>query len=152
MSETSPSTHGRTSGTSGSRGRAVGDSAWAGWVVFGGLIMPLLGGLDVVAGIVALVKEDYYQGGRHGLVVTTSWTTWGWLQIVVGLVVIAAGVALLLGRRWGRVVTVVVGMLSVVEGFVFASVAPLLGAIFVALAAVTVFAVITHGSDLTGLR
>lgn len=151
MSQTMPSTPADPSGARGRSSRAAGDSAWAGWVVFGGLMMPLLGGLHAVAGLVALFKEDYYQGGRQGLLVTMSWTAWGWTQIVVGLLLIAAGVELLLGQAWGRFVTVVVGLLSIVQSFVFASVAPFWAAIFIALAGVTVFAVITHGSELTGL-
>ena len=35
-------------------------SGWAGWVVFGGVMLILLGIFHVIQGIVALVNDDYY--------------------------------------------------------------------------------------------
>ena len=34
-------------------------SGWAGWVVFGGVMLILIGIVHVVQGIVALVNDDY---------------------------------------------------------------------------------------------
>jgi hypothetical protein len=140
--------HGAPSSTFDPRRSGPGATGWVGWVVFGGLIMLLLGGFHVIAGFVAFFKDDYYRLGHQGLLVPMSWTAWGWVQIVFGVVLAVAGVGLLLGRIWGRVVTVIAALLSIVEDFVFLSAAPVWYIISITLAALTVYAVIMHGGEI----
>jgi hypothetical protein len=44
-------------------------------------------------------------------------TTWGWVHLVLGVVVTAAGVALFPGATWARALAVVLAGLSVITGF-----------------------------------
>jgi hypothetical protein len=66
-------------------------SGWAGWVVFGGVMLILLGIFHVIQGIVALVNDDYYLVTKNGLVLNFDFTTWGAVvSAVVNLLFIAA--------------------------------------------------------------
>src|SRR5687768_18600015 len=78
-------------------------SGWVGWILFAAVIMLLVGAFHVIQGLVALFKDDYYVVGTSGLVLDVSYTAWGWIHIVGGLVVVAAGVALFAGKMWARV-------------------------------------------------
>lgn len=51
--------------------------AAAGWVLFAGLMMLVIGIFNVVQGLVALFKDEVYVVGASGLIVTTDFTTWG---------------------------------------------------------------------------
>src|SRR5664279_5530446 len=93
---------------------ARGTSGWVGWVAFAGVIMFMLGIFHVVEGIVALAKNEYFLVGRNGLVVNIDYTAWGWTHIIAGIIVMLAGVGVLAGQVWARVVGVVVAMLSMV--------------------------------------
>lgn len=53
-------------------------NAVAGWVVFAGAVMFVVGVFDVIQGLVALFKEEVYLIPASGLVVSTDYTLWGW--------------------------------------------------------------------------
>jgi hypothetical protein len=46
-------------------------------------------------------------------------TTWGWIHLILGIVVALAGVGLLAGRTWARVVGITLAVLSAIANFMF---------------------------------
>jgi hypothetical protein len=82
-----------------------------------------------------------------GLALSTNFTTWGWTQICLGAVVLLAGIFLLRGRLWARIVTVIVAMLSIVLDFVFFPVTPFWSAMSITLTVISIYAVLVHGGD-----
>ena len=85
-----------------------GPSGWVGWIAFAGTMMLLLGSFHVIQGIIALVQDEYYLVGANGLTVQLDYTQWGWTHVILGVLVAAAGLALLVGQMWARVVAVLV--------------------------------------------
>jgi hypothetical protein len=77
-----------------------------------------------------------------------SYSAWGWSHILVGVVVGLAGVALWRGRMWGRVVAVVVAVISILANFSFMSAAPAWSIVGIVLGVLVVYAVVVHGGDL----
>src|SRR5690348_1508524 len=77
---------------------------WAGFVVFAGIMMLVTGGFEIIDGIVALVRDEYYLVTRNGLVLSMDFTAWGWTHLILGAVAVAAGVGVLYGKMWARVV------------------------------------------------
>src|SRR3954453_162026 len=67
-------------------------SGWAGWVLFGGVMLILIGIVHVVQGIVALVNDDYYLVTKDGLVLNLDFTSWGWTHLVLGVLIGVVGV------------------------------------------------------------
>ena len=95
-------------------------SAWSGWAIFAALVMLTIGAVDIIQGIVALVKDETYLITESGLLVTTEFTTWGWSLIIWGIVLILAGAALFSGKEWGRwfgIVAVIVNMIGQIAWF-----------------------------------
>jgi len=95
-------------------------SAWSGWIVFAAAVLLTVGALDIIQGIVALVKDETYLVTASGLLVTTDFTTWGWSLIIWGIVLILAAMALFAGREWGRwfaIVAVVVNGIAQIAWF-----------------------------------
>src|SRR4051794_9596337 len=84
-----------------SRREATG---WMGWILFAAVMMVTVGVLHAIQGFVALFKDTYFLVSKSGLVVNVDYTAWGWVLIVLGLLVAGAGVALFSGRMWGRIV------------------------------------------------
>jgi hypothetical protein len=130
-------------------GRQAAESrgAWSGWLVFASLMMAAIGLVHLGTGFIALFQEDYYTVSPKGLAVSTNFTSWGWTQIGVGAVVLLAGIFLLRGRLWARIVTVIVAMLSIVLDFVFLPVTPFWSAMSITLTVISIYAVLVHGGD-----
>ncbi len=92
-------------------------SGWAmGLTAFAGLMMLMLGGWWVIAGLVAIVNDDFF-------VVTQDWifqfstTSWGWIHLSLGVVVLFAGVGVFSGAVWARTVGVILAVISGLVAF-----------------------------------
>lgn len=127
----------------------AGDTpGWMGWLAFAATIMVLMGLLYVVAGLVTLVESNYYGVSTSVLVVHQNWTTLGWTQLVLGALVIAAGVALLRGRLWARIAAVALAGIGVVENFLSIGAAPVWNTLLVGLGIVVIYVVLVHGAEI----
>ncbi len=140
--------------TSTSQGTAQGrtqarqqePSGWAGWVVFAGAMLILVGIFQVIQGLVAVFDDGFYLVRPSGLVVNVNYTTWGWVHIIVGCIVAAAGVGVLDGRIWARVIGVGVAFVSALISLGFLSAYPIWAILMIALAVVVIMALTVHGS------
>ena len=94
-------------------------SFWAGWVLFAGIVMVVIGSLDFFQGLIAIIRDKYYVLTPTQIVVFDM-TTWGWVMLLWGIVVALAGFALLSGSGWARWFTIVVVSLNFIVqlGFV----------------------------------
>src|SRR4029450_3918670 len=87
-------------------------TAWAGWVVFGGVMLIMLGAFQIVQGLVALFDDGFYLVGQNNLVVNVHYNTWGWIHTISGIVAILTGIGLLAGNMAARIVGVGIAFLS----------------------------------------
>ena len=79
-------------------------SAWSGWAIFAAIVMLTIGTIDIIQGLVALLKDETYLITESGLLVTTNFTAWGWSLLIWGIVLILAGAALFGGQGVGALV------------------------------------------------
>ncbi|MDX6301464.1 MAG: hypothetical protein QOF53_2678 [Nocardioidaceae bacterium] len=125
-----------------------GMSAWVGWIAFAGMMLMMLGVFHVIEGIVALTKSSYFLVHSSGLVVNVNYTTWGWVHIIAGCVVVAAGAGVLNGAIWARVIGVAVAFVSTIISIGFLSAYPIWSVLMIALSVVVIMALTVHGSDI----
>ena len=74
-------------------------------------------------------------------------TSWGWIHLLVGLVVAVAGLAVLGGRTWGRVVGITLAMLSALANFLFIPYYPFWALTVIVLDIFIIWALAAHGRD-----
>lgn len=125
----------------------VRPTAWVGWIYFASVMMILVGGMQVIAGLVAIFKEEYYVAGPNALV-AFDFTAWGWIHLVLGVLVFAAGFALLAGRLWARILATLLIVLSALSQLAFLGAYPLWSIIAISIDALVLYAVTMHGSEL----
>ena len=130
-----------------SRATDRGTSAWVGWIAFAGMIMVMLGSFHIIEGAVALTKEEYFLVSRSGLVVNVDFSTWGWVHLIAGLIVLIAGVCVFTGQIWARSVGVIVALVSALFNLGFLAAYPLWSVIMIALDVTIIMALTVHGSD-----
>ena len=123
-------------------------SGWAGWVVFAGAMLILVGIFQVIQGLVAVFDDGFYLVHSSGLVVDVNYTTWGWTHVLIGIVAVLAGLGLLAGNILARVVGVIVAMVSAVVNMAFVAAYPVWSLMLIALDVIVIYAIIAHGREL----
>ena len=130
------------------RSGQAGTSAWVGWIAFASMMLLMLGAFHVVAGIVALAEDEYFLVAPSGLVLNIDYTTWGWVHLIGGLIVAGAGVGVLAGQMWARVVGTVVAAVSAILNIVFIAAYPLWSISMIVLSVIAIMALTVHGSEI----
>lgn len=94
-------------------------SGWAiGGITFAGVIMMITGSFQAIAGLVAIFNDDFFVAARN-YTFDLDVTAWGWIHLILGIIVAAAGLSLLAQRAWAAVLAVVLAALSAIENFFF---------------------------------
>jgi hypothetical protein len=137
-----------TSARSGAGPAGPQTTGWVGWIVFAGVMMLILGMFHAFQGLIALFQQDYYLVAANGLTVHLDYTGWGWTHLIFGIVVIAAGAALLVGQTWARVVAVVLAVLSAVVNAGFLAAYPVWSAIMIGVDILVIWALTVHGGEM----
>jgi hypothetical protein len=126
-------------------------TGWTGWVVFGGVMLIVMGGFQITQGLVALFDDGFYAVGSEGLVVNVDYNTWGWVHLVIGLVGVLVGIGLLAGNLAARMAGVVIAALSALVNMAFISAYPVWSVLVIALDVIVIFAIIVHGREVKGV-
>jgi hypothetical protein len=123
-------------------------TAWAGWVVFAGVMLIMLGTFQIIEGLVALFDDGFYAVASNGLVVDVDYNTWGWVHTGIGLIAVLAGLGLLAGNMAARVVGIVIAFLSALVNLAFLSAYPVWSTIMITVDIIVIYAIIVHGREL----
>jgi len=125
-------------------------TGWAGWVGFAGLMMILSGIFQVIAGLVGIFRDTFYliADNSNQLLVIQNIHTWGWVNLIVGAIVILAGISLFSGTTWSRVIAVLMAMGAAITNLVAMSLYPVWSIIGITLSVLVIYAVIVHGREL----
>jgi hypothetical protein len=127
---------------------STGMTGWVGWVVFAGIMMVILGAFHAIEGLIALFEDDYFLVSKTGLTLHVDYTTWGWVHLIGGIIVIAAGIALLAGKTWARVIAVICAVISAIVNIGFLSAYPIWSTIMITLDILIIWALTVHGGEL----
>jgi len=119
-----------------------------GFIIFAGVMMIIAGGFQALAGLVALFEDEFYVTTPNYLLELDA-TGWGWIHLLLGLVVFFAGFAVMSGQTWGRVVGVILAVLSAVSNFAFIPYYPFWSMTIIAIDIFIIWALTAHGRDIT---
>jgi hypothetical protein len=127
-------------------------SGWAvGWTAFAGVMMVIQGTWWVIAGLVALFNDEFFVTTPN-YVFRFDLTTWGVIHLAVGVLILAAGVALFSGVVWARTVGVLMAGVGLVAGFAWMPYYPLWGILLVVISIAVIWSLTVHGRDIEDLR
>ncbi|MBS1838353.1 MAG: hypothetical protein JST64_11740 [Actinobacteria bacterium] len=123
-------------------------SGWAaGYAGFAGVMLVVVGFFQAVAGLVALVNDEFFVVGQEW-VFKFDVTTWGWIHLIVGIVILASGFGIFTGNAAARTVGVLVAVLSAVVNFLWLPWYPVWAIIVIALDVAIIWALTAHGHDI----
>jgi hypothetical protein len=142
--------HAASRATSRSSRADSGSRATSGWavglIVFAAIMLMMAGTFQFLAGLVALFENEFYVTTRN-YVFQLDATTWGWIHLLLGIVLGIAGWGLLSGRTWARVVAITVAAISALANFLFLPYYPFWALTIIALDVLVIWAVAAHGRD-----
>lgn len=117
-----------------------GSAPASGWTMFAAFLMIFGGALAIFQGAAAIA--------RNGVFVTTSdysyeysIRSWGWIHLILGIVVVLGGFALFRNALWARMLAVLLAGLSMVANFVWLPHYPVWSIILIAMDIIIIWAV-----------
>ena len=123
-------------------------NSWAvGWTGFASIMMMLGGAWWIMAGIVALANDTFYVVGNE-YIFQFDVTTWGWIHLVLGVVILVAAFGLLSGEVWARTVGVIIAVVWALFAFAWLPWYPVWAILLITIAVFVIWALTAHGRDL----
>jgi hypothetical protein len=122
-------------------------SGWAiGWTYFAAFMMMMIGVWHAIAGLAALINDEF-------LVLTQEYvfkfdaTTWGWIHLIVGVIVVFAGFGLFSGAVWARTIGVIMAIVSGIAAFAWLPYQPFWSLLLIFAVISVIWALTVHGRD-----
>lgn len=121
-------------------------SGWAvAGITFAGTILIVLGIFQAIEGLAAIFDDQFY-------VVTQNYafdldvTAWGWIHLLLGVLLVLVGFALLGGSAWAGVTAIVLAVLSAISNFFFIPYYPFWSLLMIGLAIWIIWAITRPGA------
>ena len=131
-------------------GSSTYQSRPAGWVVgmamFAATMMVVIGFFHVVQGLAALFQNEIYVVGAQ-YVFSFDLTAWGWIHLMAGILLVAAGFAVWTGRVWARSVGIGFAVLSMIANFLFLPYYPVWSLLIIALDVFVIWALCVYTGE-----
>lgn len=85
-----------------------------GWILFASIMMVVVGTMGAINGLIALINDEIYVVGSERII-AFDFTTWGWIHLILGIIVVLAAFALLQGAMWARILAAVLAGMSIIS-------------------------------------
>ena len=127
-------------------------SGWAfGFAAFAGAVMLMIGIFQAFAGLAAIFNDEFFVVGPN-YTYDLDVTAWGWIHLILGVVVAFAGISVYSGATWARTVGIVLAILSAVANFFFIPYYPVWAVLIIALDIAVIWALTVYGPEQAAAR
>jgi hypothetical protein len=123
----------------------VGQRA-SGLTVFAAALMVVTGIWQIFVGIAALFRDVVYVATPQ-YIYSFDLTAWGWVHLILGILVTVTGFGVISGQTWARVVGILLVGLSLIANFMFLPHYPVWSVIIIALDVAVIWALATYRRD-----
>ena len=112
-----------------------------GWMIFASIILVIAGLYDIIWGITALAKDEYF----INQVLFANLTFWGWFYLILGIIGVCAGFAILAKQQWARWFGVIWAGANMILMFVVIWTYPLWALAIITLDVLVIYGLVTYG-------
>ena len=88
------------------------DKTHSGWVTFAGVMLFVVGVLNVIYGIAAIGDSSFFVQDQKYIL--SNLNTWGWVTLIIGVIQLFAAFSLWSGGTYGRVIAIFAASLSAI--------------------------------------
>lgn len=114
-------------------------------MIFAAAMMVMVGIWQVFVGIAAIAEDNFFVVAPN-YTYEIDTTAWGWIHLILGIVVALAGFFLFTGATWARAVGIVLAGISAIANFFFLPYYPLWAIIIIAVDVFVIWALANAGS------
>jgi hypothetical protein len=123
-------------------------SNWAvGFTIFAACMMVLIGSFQAIQGLAAIFEDEFFVVTRD-YVYGFDVTAWGWIHLILGIIVMSCGIGLFGGSVWARTGGVIAAILSGIANFLFLPYYPVWSMLIIAVDVAVIWALTAHGRDI----
>lgn len=122
-------------------------TGWTGWVAFAAYMLMISGALSGLMGFLAVINSNWTLWNNNNLPYGSTYG-WGWVSMLVGLVVFSIGAALMRGSMFARTVAVLIAAGSLIVHFATLYVAPFWSLTVITINILVIWAVMVHGKEM----
>lgn len=126
-------------------------TGWVGWIAFAAIFMVLAGFFQAIFGLTALFNSTVIVSAPSS-VWLVDLTTWGWAHLLLGVILAVAGLSLIKGSMWARVVAVIVVGISAIANFLSIPIYPLWSLIIITVDIFVIYAITAHGGEMMEMQ
>jgi hypothetical protein len=108
--------------------------------------MWILGFFHGIAGLAGILENEFYVATPN-YIFQFDVTTWGWIHLILGVVVFMGAFAVMRGAVWGRTVGVIIAVISILLNFSWLPYYPIWSLLMIAAGAFVIWALTAHGRD-----
>jgi hypothetical protein len=123
-------------------------TGWVGWAAFGAMMLLMVGSFQIINGFIAIFDPGYYLVTANGLALTVDYTVWGWVHLALGALAVGAGLGILAGQTWARVVGIVFAGVSLIVNLGFTAAYPIWSLTVMTLDVLVIYALAVHGREM----
>jgi hypothetical protein len=138
----------RSTDEGGAMSTEVSSATKSGWVTFAGIMLIVAGGTRIIDGLWALKRDDELESApqlQELLVFDDNLAAWGWFYLILGIVLIAAGVAVFGRVEWARWVGILFVSISMFLHFAWMYAFPVQALVAVVIDALVLYALAAYG-------
>ena len=125
--------------------------AAAGWSLFAAIILTIVGLFQIIAGTSAILKDNVFVI-TNDYVVNINLTQWGWIHLVLGILLVLVGLGILSGNVVARTIGVIIAAMSAIANFAFIPWQPRWSIVIIAIDIAVIWALTAHGRDVEMLN
>jgi hypothetical protein len=113
-----------------------------GWLIYSAIMLLLVGIKLILDGLWALDRSDtavdelYYEADLG---------TWGWIVLITGILVFAAGIAVLYRKTWAQVVGIAAATIAIIASFLWLFAYPVSALIGIMLGSLVIYGLAVYG-------
>ena len=114
-----------------------------GWVLFAGIMIIILGALNIIWGIAAIDNSKFFVADATFIV--TSLNTWGWITLLLGVAQVFGAFSIWRGGQAGRWFGIAVAAVNVIVSLLSISAYPFWGLAVFIIAVLVIYGLATYG-------
>ncbi|HJU47353.1 MAG TPA: hypothetical protein VJ689_04415 [Gaiellaceae bacterium] len=119
----------------------------SGWIFFAATILFIVGSFNVLYGLTAIFKDEVLTGSGTGSVIVWDVTGWGWIHLLLGIVMILTALGLFSGQSWARWTAVFFCMVNAITQVALITVFPLWTILIVTLDIIIIYQLTARWED-----
>lgn len=110
------------------------------------ILLVTVGVLQIFQGIAAIAKDEVFVTGLE-YIYKFDFTTWGWIHLILGILVTLTGLVLFTGATWARFAAICILALSIVANFLWLPYYPWWSILIIAVDIVVIWAIVTWNPE-----